>query len=398
MTVKIRGNGSAYRDQKPYKIKLQKKADLLNRGDKKYADKNWALLAAVGWNEWFGLKVGQLVQRKWAPDGEWVNVIFNGSYHGLYILTETIERNETARIDVSDEGFVVEKDAYWWTENGEYILSYMHPSFNYTMKYPEFEDMDELQRNAIASEMDQLKEITENSGYEAYIDIDSFVDFVLVHDFLGTNDSGGCNMYYTKYDSNSKIGMGPAWDFDSCSGSEDFSGTHKREGNLTRLFQNSDRTFLKKYIDRFDEIKEDVNALMEKMIVEGPCSEEQLERNLEAAQKVVVHATYSHTQAKEKFGSWFDNHKVLLEEAVNKLRETSSVGNLAEDKIQFTASKGKVVVSGMPVGQQLSVYSIDGCVLDSQVADSTGIVECSLDNYQGIVVIRVADKSYKVVM
>ena len=39
MTIKIRGNTSAWEDQKPYKIKLQKKADMLCRGDKKYNDK-----------------------------------------------------------------------------------------------------------------------------------------------------------------------------------------------------------------------------------------------------------------------------------------------------------------------------------------------------------------------
>lgn len=46
MTIKVRGNTSAFKDEirKPYKIKLQKKADLLCRGDNKYKDKNWALL------------------------------------------------------------------------------------------------------------------------------------------------------------------------------------------------------------------------------------------------------------------------------------------------------------------------------------------------------------------
>ncbi len=45
MTIKIRGNTSAYADKKPYKIKLQRKCDLLMRGDdNKYKDKDWLLL------------------------------------------------------------------------------------------------------------------------------------------------------------------------------------------------------------------------------------------------------------------------------------------------------------------------------------------------------------------
>ena len=45
MTIRIRGNSSAYGTKKPYKIKLQKKKDLLFRGDEAtYKDKDWLLL------------------------------------------------------------------------------------------------------------------------------------------------------------------------------------------------------------------------------------------------------------------------------------------------------------------------------------------------------------------
>lgn len=44
ITIKIRGNTSAYPDKKPYKIRLQKKADLLFRTDPVYKDKDWVLL------------------------------------------------------------------------------------------------------------------------------------------------------------------------------------------------------------------------------------------------------------------------------------------------------------------------------------------------------------------
>ena len=48
MLFKIRGNSSALDDKKPFKIKLQKKADMLMRGDKKYNDKDWALIRPTG--------------------------------------------------------------------------------------------------------------------------------------------------------------------------------------------------------------------------------------------------------------------------------------------------------------------------------------------------------------
>ncbi len=44
MTVKLRGNTSNRNAQKPYKIKLQKKGDMLGRGEKRFNDKNWVLI------------------------------------------------------------------------------------------------------------------------------------------------------------------------------------------------------------------------------------------------------------------------------------------------------------------------------------------------------------------
>ena len=44
MVIQIRGNTSAHLQKRPYKLKLQKKADLLRRGDKRFKDKTWLLL------------------------------------------------------------------------------------------------------------------------------------------------------------------------------------------------------------------------------------------------------------------------------------------------------------------------------------------------------------------
>ena len=398
MTVKIRGNSSAWREQKPYKIKLQSKGDLLNRGDKKYNDKNWALIAEVGWYEWMGLELSKLIHNQWSPNCEWVSVIFNGSFHGIYLLTETIERNVKARVDVSDEGFIAEKDPYWWTEGEEYISSDLAPLYNYTMKYPEFEDMEQSQMDFVRSELDPLLKLTKEEGYDEFIDVDSWVDFVLIHDFMGTMDAAGCNVYYTKYDSDSKIGMGPAWDFDNSARAEGFSATHTEEGNFRRLFSNADHTFIDKYIKRYEEVASEANALLESMINEGPCDPAKLDRVLDATKAVVNHRIYSHSEAKEKIGSWFEQHKVALEAAVNELKATSYVENLEEDKIKLIISHNTVVVSGLTEGQPINIYSADGTLLNSQCADSNGTVNCSLIDYKGIVIVYVAEKAFKVAL
>lgn len=54
MRIKIRGNSTgASAGQKPYKIKLSKKFDLLCRGDEGYNEKDWNLLKISTWNPAF---------------------------------------------------------------------------------------------------------------------------------------------------------------------------------------------------------------------------------------------------------------------------------------------------------------------------------------------------------
>ena len=51
--------------------------------------------------------------------------------------------------------------------------------------------------------------------YPQRIDVNSFAKWLLLHDIIGTYDSGGSNMYLSLYDSLSKVRMVSPWDFDS---------------------------------------------------------------------------------------------------------------------------------------------------------------------------------------
>ena len=86
MTIKIRGNGSGKSDKKPYKIKLQKKADLLYRNDNKYENKDWVLIFDQNYRNMVGFKVNELMGLQWTPAYEYVNVMINGKYQGIYML------------------------------------------------------------------------------------------------------------------------------------------------------------------------------------------------------------------------------------------------------------------------------------------------------------------------
>lgn len=216
LTIKIRGNTSAYGRKKPYKIKLQKKADLLLRDDEDYyKDKDWILLTDESLRTCAGFKVNELLGMQWTPSWKYVNVVINGDYRGVYMLVESVKRNKKCRLDVDESGFIFEMDAYWWNED----VRVMSPLFGggYTFKYPDPDDITEQQIFDFASIISSFENsIVEGSFYD-YIDVDSFVSWLLAQEILGNKDPGGSNIFLTLYDNSesSKIKMGNLWDFDN---------------------------------------------------------------------------------------------------------------------------------------------------------------------------------------
>lgn len=258
MTFKIRGNTSGLSDKKPYKIKLQKKADLLCRNDKKYENKNWVLIYDKNYLGKIGLKVNELMGLQWTPAFEYVNVMINGKYQGLYMLLESVERDKDSRINVSKSGFIFEYDMYWWKEELYVkIDTYLPWKMYYTFKYPESEDMTEA-KLAYFTEMITAVEASINDGtYPKYIDLKSFASWILAHDILGTADGSGSNIFLTKYDDtvNSKVMMGNMWDFDSILQiTNDWSAVHSMFYFKYLFNNNPNNTFLKAYRKQWDEV------------------------------------------------------------------------------------------------------------------------------------------------
>ncbi len=226
--VKVRGNTSAYSAKKPYKIKLNKKVDLLSslisgRDDgKDYRDKNWILLAQgesiktlVGWG------VSEALNMDWTPAYAYVSLYVNGDYCGLYILCESVKEGngvgeEQSRLQIDEDGFIIEADAYWWNED----LYFSSTINKFTFKYPDTDDINETspEFNYIKQYVIDLENALKNGGtdYQNYIDEDTFAKWLLGHDLLGTVDGAGSNIYMTKKDSSaSKLRMSMLWDFDS---------------------------------------------------------------------------------------------------------------------------------------------------------------------------------------
>ncbi len=265
MTVKVRGNTSAtYYAKKPYKIKLQKKADLLCRGnDKVYKDKEWVLITNSGYlsNHLVGLATTRFMGFAWAPAAELVNVVMNGTYRGIYMLAEQVKCNNDCRIDVDeDTGYIIEYDPYWWNED-VYFNSSIRYDYNYTFKYPDSDDVTQEQIDYIQGVTDRVEASLDDGTYPDYINVPSFARWMLTHDLLGTYDSGGSNMFLSKYDNTeeSKIQMETPWDFDSIEQTEDVWARRHTSSSFyySKLFDSTNGEFVEEYKSMWKEISDE---------------------------------------------------------------------------------------------------------------------------------------------
>ncbi|MBO4325901.1 MAG: CotH kinase family protein [Clostridia bacterium] len=287
--MKIRGNTSAYGIKKPYKIKLKKKSDLLApfidrpSDGKSYADKEWLLLNyGTDIYRVAGDAIADVVGTPWSPDYTYVSLYVNGDYRGIYILSECVKQGTGKgdarwRCPVEDDGFVIEFDAYWWNEP----LYFTTPSsvnfvMKYTFKYPDTDDIDAKSDayKYIKNYMTELERALSrnDSSYLDYIDLDSFVSWVLVADYMCLLDSGGNNLFMWKKDSteNSKLVMGPNWDFDSWKWNIDSFANIHRDGSHFYFPQLSRKPeFAKAYAELFrntyDKVTAAVNADLDKI-------------------------------------------------------------------------------------------------------------------------------------
>lgn len=334
-TIKINGNTGAYHDNKPYKIKLQVKEDLLLRGDKKYKDKEWRLLKdARTLNTMIGLKMNELIGMPWTPSYMPCNVFINNDYRGCYLLIESVKRNSDSRLNVDENtGFIVERDPYWWNESIYFSTDYFNMSngYRWTWKYPDEDDVTEEITEYVQSSINRAEKSIKEGNYEQYIDVNSFVSWILAHDILGTWDSGGSNLYLMRYDNNSLLQMANMWDFDTIfwMNKDSFSRYHTESYDyyFPLLFNNVNTTFLYAYINKWNKIKNIIPQQIIDFIKEFADSEEgkalQLSREYYTKRWNKELTTVS--EDVEKVTDWFNNHLPWLDTTINNMSKPTGI-------------------------------------------------------------------------
>ena len=374
-TLRINGNTTAYYSDPlnmPYKLKLEKAADLLNRGDDdKYKDKEWRLLKdAVSLNTIVGLQVSQLLELEWTAAYVPCNVIINGDYRGCYLLMETMKRNESCRIDCDKQtGFIIEKDPYWWKED-RYFSSFWYKDDNvyrWTWKYPDADEVTDEQETYIKSYIEMMENSLADGTYESYINIPSFAKWILVHDILGTRDSWGSNMYIKKYDDTekSRLELPCVWDFDS---SYDivpgqFSNLHIQENEyFYALFHSDNQTFKSAYVKLWNDKKQTVSEHILSFLNQYADSNEG--KALEISRKL-YNKRFGYTYATvaediKVVQQWFNSHISLLDDNIQShYTNISSVQDNTLNDVKYYTLTGREVYNNNIKGVTI-IRSKDG--------------------------------------
>lgn len=246
--IETRGNSTQGFDKKTYSLELRNSdgtdnpMEMLGMGE----EEDWILHAMVIDKTQLRIPMSfYLAQRMghYASNWRYVEVVLNGDYRGLYIMTEKIKRDKN-RVDIAklteteltgDDvtgGYILRID--WLDELDEnnvlesnYESQGEIPLFM-QWYYPKAENIQPEQAAYITNWMHTFEDAifandyTNSQGirYNDYIDITSFADFLLINE-LSKNSDGYKLSSYVHKDKESKGGKlkaGPIWDFDQTYG------------------------------------------------------------------------------------------------------------------------------------------------------------------------------------
>ena len=238
-----RGSGTWFFEKKSYNLKLNGSADLLGMG----AGKKWALLANVIDESHLRNKLIYDFAREigsysgFAPNCEHVDVYLNGTYVGLYLLTEKAEIAEN-RVEADPEVILFEVDALGRSERMllPFVLDW---GTAVGIKSPESctEQERDLLMNDIFAFQDTL--LDESKGEEAlqFIDLESWTRRYLI-DEIFENYDGGCHSQCFFRDQrdgkDNRIIAGPCWDYDNCADGWFMAKQNPRCFLMQRMWKN----------------------------------------------------------------------------------------------------------------------------------------------------------------
>ncbi len=201
---------------------------------------------------------------QYASRGVYCEVLVNGDYKGLYLLSEKIKidgnRVNITKITSTDQsmpslsgGYIVKADKTTGGDPIAWTMSSYHQQVDFILESPKPEDITLPQSYYIKSIFTQLQNHTNpdlTDGYPSIIDIPTFVDFMLLGELSSNVDVYQYSSFFHK-DRNGKLRAGPVWDYNFSFGN-DFVPVSRSKTDVWQ-FDNGDNTGAKFWKDLFDD-------------------------------------------------------------------------------------------------------------------------------------------------
>lgn len=240
--IELRGRHSSSLPQKPYGFETRDpygenlNAPLLGMPE----ENDWILTANYNDKTFLRNLLAFEIFRKmghYAPRTRYCEVILNGSYDGIYLLSEKIKQDNN-RVDIAkldpDEnsgddltgGYIFSTDYY--TDSDSWLSDYSpvnKPGARVHFVYcdPKPDELSAVQKTYLRNYVNSFESVLysrdfadKRKGYNTYLDVNSFVDYFILGELTRNVDAYKKSRFFYK-DKDSDGGLihsGPPWDYD----------------------------------------------------------------------------------------------------------------------------------------------------------------------------------------
>ncbi|SVA57769.1 uncharacterized protein METZ01_LOCUS110623 [marine metagenome] len=249
ITIEKRGNSSQWQGKTPYRFETvddegeNSNVELLGMP----AENDWVLYAP--WQDKTMIRnvlTYQLSNEmgRYASRSRHVELYLNDEYRGIYVLMEKIKRDGN-RVDISklnpDEitgddvtgGYILKFDWFYTGDNiGGFESEFDNMIYNY--HYPKPSDIVPEQEAYIEEYINEFETImmgtdytNDSTGYPSMMNVESFVDFILLQELAKNVDAYRLStyIYKDKESVDNRLTAGPVWDFNHGFGNCDYGET-----------------------------------------------------------------------------------------------------------------------------------------------------------------------------
>ncbi|MDR1277938.1 MAG: CotH kinase family protein [Treponema sp.] len=326
--IRSRGNSTWKTPKKPYRLRFFEKTALF--GYEKA--KSWVLLAnnqdtTLMLNS-VAFELGRIFGLPFTPHYTHVEVILNGRYEGSYVVTEQTQTGR-GRVDIQDTGFFVELDSHY-DEEPKFLTAIL--GLPVMIKSPEDLTEDsgyDFVRDALNElEAALFADTFPGSGYRDLLDLDTWVDYIMINEITRNVEIQHPKSVFLYRDgkADSRICLGPLWDFDW--GFDYNDGEYFN--NVTGMYYNTafrsevgriffarffeDPFFREAYKNRWNEKYADITG-METFIDQMAAA---LEKSYRSNSKVWWWQKVDYPVEIERMKTWWKNRAAYLNREINR--------------------------------------------------------------------------------